>query len=208
MPLVRRAPANRGAGVNDGLPVASARLRSEKAEDRWEAARHLAAWPAAVGSLAAQLENEPDEHVREAILTSLARINTDESFEAVLRHLRADDASLRTAALDALKLMPEMVNLKFDALLHDSDPDIRILACDLARAALPALAVQSLAAILMAEADINVCAAAIDLLAEIGSVEILPELQACGSRFSAPFLNFSIETAAAEINARSARHGG
>ncbi len=182
----------------------TARLQSAKAEDRWEAARQLAGFPESRAALAALLESEPDKRVREAALTSLAKPNTIEGFDIILPYLRVDDAALRTAALDALKLMPDAAGRRLDALLADADTDIRVLACDLARAVPPAIAQKSLAAILPTEQDINVCAAAIDLLAEIGTPEILPALAACGQRHCVPFLRFSIEMATARINARSA----
>ena len=60
-----------------------------------------------VAVLAAALSRESDPRVREAIFTGLARIATAESAAAVLPYLRSDDAGLRTAALDALRAMPQ-----------------------------------------------------------------------------------------------------
>ncbi len=187
-----------------GYTAATAGLRSASAQARWQAARKLAEFAEAVPELARHLNDEPDERVREAILTSLVHINNGESFDAILGYLRVDDASLRTAALDALKLMPDVVGLRLDALLQDPDTDVRVLACDLARVAAPELARKSLAAVLPAEPEINVCAAAIELLAEIGTPAILPELERCADRFAAPFLSFSVHMAKDQIDARSA----
>jgi hypothetical protein len=206
MPLVKKSLADRQPpAVADGLAQATDRLHSANAQDRWEAARQLAEFAGAATVLSRHLTEEQDERVREAVLTSLAKINNDESFDAILPYLRVDDAAIRTAALDALKLMPDVAGARLDVLLHDPDADVRVLACDLARAVPPAIAQKSLAAILASEAEINVCAAAIDLLAEIGTPEILPELALCAERFSAPFLNFSVQIATNQINARSAR---
>ncbi len=191
--------------MDDGQHGAAAALRSARAQARWQAARRLAEFADAVPDLARQLSEEPDERVREAILTSLAHINNGESFDAILGYLRVDDAALRTAALDALKLMPDVAGLRLDALLQDPDSDVRVLACDLARVAAPELAQKSLAKVLTSEPEINVCAAAIDLLAEIGTAAILPDLAACAERFSAPFLRFSIQMAKDQIDARSAQ---
>lgn len=203
MPLVKKTLADlKPAG---GLQALTARLQSAKPEDRWEAARQLAAFPESLTALAALLEREPDERVREAALTSLAQRNSIESFGIILHYLRVDDAALRTAALDALKLMPEIAGHRLNALLADTDADIRVLACDLARVVPPAISQRSLAAILRTEQKINVCAAAVDLLAEIGTSEILAELAACAQRLPDPFLRFSIETATSQINARSAQ---
>ncbi len=205
LPLVKKSLADRTSPASAGFPEAIARLQSAKAQDRWEGARQLAEFPNAVPELKGRLADEQDEHVREAILTSLAKIHTGESFEAVLRFMRVDDASLRTASLDALKLMPALVALNLDALLHDPDADVRVLACDLARAVPPAVAQKLLGAILEDDPQINVCAAAVDLLAEIGTPEILPALASCSERLSAPFLSFSVQMATRQINARSAQ---
>ncbi len=210
MPLVKKSYGEPVASpsapeTDDGQHGAAAALRSASAQARWQAARRLAEFADAVPELARQLSDEPDERVREAILTSLAQINTAESFDAILGYLRVDDAALRTAALDALKLMPDAVGLRLDALLQDPDTDVCVLACDLARVAAPALAQKSLAKVLATEPEINVCAAAIELLAEIGTPEILPDLERCVHRFAAPFLSFSVRMAKDQIIARSAQ---
>jgi HEAT repeat protein len=197
--------ASPGADADDRQHGAAAGLRSGSAQTRWQAARALAQFAGAVPALARQLVEEPDARVREAILTSLAQINNGESFDAIIGYLRVDDAALRTAALDALKLMPDVAGLRLDALLADPDADVRVLACDLARVAPPDLAQKSLAKVLAAEPEINVCAAAVELLAEIGTAAILPELERCAERFTAPFLSFSIRMAKDQIIARSAQ---
>jgi hypothetical protein len=44
------------------------------------------------------------------------------------------------------------------------------------------------------EAEANVCAAAVDVLAEVGGAEALPSLRACERKFSGtPFLSFAIK---------------
>jgi HEAT repeat protein len=204
MPLVKKTLADPKPEAKGGLPALTAGLQSAKPEERWEAARQLAAFPESLSALAALLETETDARVRDAALTSLAKSNSNASFETILRYLRVDDAALRTAALDALKLMPEWVAARLDALLADADIDIRVLACDLARVAPPATSQNALAAVLRTDQSINVCAAAVDLLAEIGTPEILPALAACARRLPDPFLGFSIEMATTQIYARSA----
>jgi hypothetical protein len=202
MPLVKKTLA--GVKPAAGLAALTAGLQSATAQARWEAARQLAEFPESVPALAALLERETDARVREAAFSSLAQRDEGARFDIILKYLRVDNAALRTAALDALKLMPDAAGHRLDALLADADTDIRILVCDLARAVAPAVAQQSLAAVLHTEPTINVCAAAIDLLAEIGTPEILAALAACAQRLPDPFLRFSIETATAQIKARSA----
>ena len=115
-----------------------------------------------------------------------------------------DDAKSRTAALDALKLMPGIARAHFPDLLHDPDPDIRLLACDLARIVPERETAELLARVAQTDKLPNVCAAAIDVLAEIGTAAQLPALALSAARFPAePFLAFSARIAAEHIRARA-----
>ena len=55
----------------------------------------------------------------------------------------------------------------------------------------------------------NVCAAAVDVLAEIGAPDTLPSLVRCAARFAdRPFLGFAVKVASERIGSRfPARHG-
>jgi len=67
-----------------------------------------------------------------------------------------------------------------------------------------AIAAPLLAGLLKTEPDINVCAAAIEVLAEIGGSAELPSLEDCAARFPAEFfLAFSVKTASGRIHARA-----
>ena len=58
--------------------------------------------------------------------------------------------------------------------------------------------------VLLREMDVNVCAAAVDVLAEVGTVEALPALRTCAQRFpESPFLIFAIQVAADRISAQT-----
>ena len=89
-------------------------------------------------------------------------------------HLRSDDANLRTGALDALRAMPQACRPHLPALLADSDADVRLLSCELARGLPDEEANRLLCDLLERETEKNVCAAAIEVLAEIGRPEALP----------------------------------
>ena len=146
------------------------------------------------------LATEADERVREAIFTSLARIDGPESLEVVLPCLRSDDANLRTGALDALRLMCASAASRLESLLHDPDTDVRILACDLARDMAPDVATALLSAVIEADPEVNVCAAAVDVLAEVGGAGALPSLARCAERFpDQPFLAFAVRVASERI---------
>ena len=169
MPLVKKTftpPPH----AESGAESLRAKLRScDRPEERWAAARGLSRFADAVPSLSAALEGEADENVREAIFTSLARIASDESFAHSCHICATDDAKSRTAALDALKLMPGIARAHLPDLLHDPDPDIRLLACDLARMVPERETAELLARLAQTDQLPNVCAAAIDVLAEIGT---------------------------------------
>ena len=192
MPLVRsrsdKPPADRAIG---DLRVA---LLSGCPEERWTAARRIAETEADVPALANALTLEKDARVREAIFTALARLATPQSASAILPHLRSDDANMRTGALDALRTMPGATRPHLEMLLADPDADVRLLACDLVRGQSASDGTQMLAALLESEPEPNVCATAVDVLAELGESAAVPSLLRCADRFrSDPFLTFAIK---------------
>ena len=157
--------------------------------------------------LAEVLGRESDPRVREAIFTSLARIGTPASVEAILplsalgrrrpAHRRVGCAAGHAAARRCRA---------WPALLGDPDPDVRLLACDLARGLPAARATPLLCDLLETETEANVCAAAVDVLAEIGTPEALPALARCAERFGhEPFLAFAIRVAVERIRAQPRR---
>jgi HEAT repeat protein len=204
MPLIRKPAGGPAAPppAQDTRSVLDA-LAKGNDDERWAAARAASGLPGSVGPLSAALQNEPNARVREAIFTSLARIGTPESVEALLGFLRSDDAHVRTGALDALSAMKEAVWPSLPALLADSDNDVRILACELARSMPHAQAVSLFCGLLDSAPEANVCASAIEVLAEIGTPEAIPALERCGKRFEAtPFIGFSIRIALDRIRAQ------
>jgi HEAT repeat protein len=196
MPLIRKP----SGGIPPTAPAAS--LRATDPDARWAAARALTG-PEGAADLEAALAVEADARVREAILTSLARIGTPQSARAVIPYIRTDDAALRTGALDALRAMPDAVVASLPELLSDSDADVRLLACEIVRAISGPEATRLLCDLLDRDLEPNVCAAAIEVLAEVGGPEALPALERCAARFSDHrFLAFSIRVAAERLGAR------
>ena len=207
MPLIRKPtdPAVR-AGVPD-LEAAKAALRSPDANSRWSAARALAAFPEAVAALGEASLAEPDARVREAMFTSLARIGAAQSVAMLVAHVRSDDAERRTGALDALKAMPQALSGALPGLLKDRDPDVRLLACDLVRDLPSAEATALLSEVLDSEREVNVCAAAVDVIADVGSPEALTALRRCAERMADPFLDFAIGIACDRIGEQAPDRG-
>ena len=203
MPLVRKPPGEPAHAAPASFDARALTAGSDDA--RWAAARSAASHPEAVAALAAALPRERDPRVREAILTSLARIGSAESASALLPFLRSDEASLRTGALDALRALPAAVAPHLPVLLSDGDADVRLLSCELLREQSEGEANRLLAAVLEREEEANVCAAALEVACEIGDSRLLPALARCEHRFAAdPFLQFSIAIARERIEAQRA----
>jgi HEAT repeat protein len=203
VPLIRRGATEVQANKPDDRDC-FALLTGGTADERWGAARSAAILPGGVEALGAALRTETDVRVRIAIFTSLARVATPASVEAVLPCLRMDDANLRTGALDALRAVPRAVLPRLPELLNDADTDVRILSCEIARCLAPAEATLLLCDLLDRETDANVCAAAVDVLAEIGQAEAEPALRRCAGRFpQEAFIGFAVKVALQRVSVQA-----
>jgi len=203
MPLVKPDVA-KGAAESphtENLASLVAALGSPDGEARWSAARALGGRADAVQALAAALAVEQLPRVREAMMTALMRVGDQASVAALLPYLRARDAAQRGAALEALQALPEAIMPFVPALLADSDSDLRLLATELARNMPEADATRLLCRLLEHEPHPNVCAAAVDVLAEVGTHDAIPALRACAERFAGvAFLPFAVSMAIARIS--------
>jgi HEAT repeat protein len=203
MPLVRK-PTDKHAGPNPDVSKALGQLTSSSADERWAAARTAANVAGGLAAIAAALPTEHDPRVREAMFTTLARSGTPESIDAVIALLRSDSANLRTGALDALRIMVGAAPELLPRLLSDEDSDVRILSCELARSLPDPEATRLLCVLLAAEQEINVCAAAVDVLAEVGGTDALACLNECARRFGeSAFIAFAIKIVTDRIVSQS-----
>lgn len=184
------------------LPGLLTQLKSPDPERRRWAARDLGAHPKAVAALGDQLLQEKDAGVRWALFTSLGAIGGEAAVQALLPLLRSEDAALRNGAIELLSGMPQAVAPRMTALLHDADPDVRIFACnllaELRHPQVPAWLLQVLAE----DRQVNVIAAAVEALAEAGSPEHVPALEAAARRFADDmFIGFATRMAIDRIEA-------
>jgi HEAT repeat protein len=204
MPLVRKPTDHSQVPKPDASNILGL-LASASADERWSAARAAANVAGGIFAIAAALPTEHDPRVREAMFTSLARHGAAEGVDAVIGLLRSDSANLRTGALDALRIMAAEAPKLIPRLLSDKDADVRILSCELARSLPNAEATHLLCVLLAAEQEVNVCAAAVDVLAEVGNSDALATLQECARRFGdSPFIAFAIKTVIDRITSQSA----
>ncbi|KAA0592905.1 HEAT repeat protein [Azospirillum lipoferum] len=165
--------------------------------------------PGAEAALARRLQAEGDAGVREAILTALARIATPDAAAALVPFLDREDAALRNAALESLQQMPaEVAAPALLPLLDHADADLRIFAVQgLGSLVHPGDSTFGradwLARVMERDADVNVCLAAVEALAEAGSPEALSSLETLARRFPGDaFVAFAVDAA------RSSFRGG
>jgi HEAT repeat protein len=116
--------------------------------------------------------------------------------------LRSENAALRSAAADGLRIMAAAALPLLPALLSDPDPDVRVLATEAALGLPGEAATQALIPVLLSDPDANVCGAAVEVLAEVGTSAAIPALRALCDRFPHnPFLPFACDAALARLHA-------
>ena len=150
--------------------------------------------------LAGHLEDESDAGLREAILTNLVRIGGVKAARPLIDSLRSDEALLRNAVIESLQSMGESIAPEIERLLDDENPDLRIYAVNIIQSLrtprVPDIALKVIAT----DPHVNVCAAAVDILAEVGRPEMVDELRAVADRFpDHPFLAFAVRAAVKRI---------
>jgi len=203
VPFIKRDPTSLkpATAIAADLTLPIADLGNADPDKRWRAARALGGEPTAVPALAAALAIEPSPRLREAIMTALMRVGDEASVLALLPYLRSQDAGQRAAAIDALQALPDAIRPFMVVLLNDADSDVRILATELARNMPADEATRLLSGLLEDEPHANVCGAAIEVLAEVGTSAALPALQRCATRFAGTsFLPFAVSVAVARIS--------
>jgi HEAT repeat protein len=118
------------------------------------------------------------------------------------RLLRAEDAAVRAGALGALRIIAPAALPLLPALLTDADPDVRMLATEIALGLPGETATGVLIPVLLNDPHQNVCAAAVEVVAEAGTAAAVPALHALAARFPGnDFLAFAAAEAAGRLSA-------
>ncbi|WP_028966452.1 HEAT repeat domain-containing protein [Sphingomonas phyllosphaerae] len=203
MPLIkaRSHPADDDLVVHDATDPAEmeAALAAPTASARRAAVHRLEDSADGQAALCRRLAEETSASVREAILAALIRHRSPAIAAALLPLLRTEDAALRNAAIEALAEMPDEVAPHIDALLADADSDVRIFAGNML-GVLPHPRAAEWLLKALADDHVNVCAAAIDGLAEIGDPATAAALEAVPARFPGnSFIAFAVRVAVRRI---------
>ncbi|WP_257811814.1 HEAT repeat domain-containing protein [Burkholderia glumae] len=146
-----------------------ASLGSASPAQRRDAARALAAHPDTAAVLVAQLQRESSASVRETIMLSLVHLRDQVALDGLVACLRSEDAALRNAAIAAMQQLPEEVAPLMSRLLADPDSDVRIFAVNVLESLRHPSVEAWLLEVIEQDPHVNVCAAAVDLLGEVGS---------------------------------------
>jgi len=152
-------------------------LSSENPKERRWAARDLADYKEASSYLVEQLMKEKDIAVREIIISSLLAIGDEIAIAGLINCLKSDDAHLRNSAIEALKQVSEKVSPYIEKLLQDREPDVRIFAVNILESLRHPNVVKWLIEVIEKDENVNVCATALDLLAEVGTEEAIPAIK-------------------------------
>jgi HEAT repeat protein len=175
-------------------------LRSDDPARRRQTARELSALPESASLLCQHLEHETSVSVRSVIITSLIQSRSRTAVEGLIHYLHSEDSGLRNLAIEALQDMPEEVGPYMEALLNDPESDVRIFAVNILSVLPNAAAPQWLNKVILEEEHVNVCAAAVDCLAEVGAPESIAALKTLRLRFiDHPFMSFAIDAAIRRI---------
>jgi HEAT repeat protein len=201
MPLIRSSAAveDPAAAVTSDTTKLRADLQSSD-DDVRRAAVRLATRQGEAELLAHRLEDESDTGLREAILTSLVRIGGVKAARPLIQMLSTEDALLRNAVIETLQSMGEAVVPEIELLLDDENPDLRIYAVNIIHSMCSTRAPDIALGVIATDPHVNVCAAAVDILAEVGRPEMADELRAVANRFpDQPFLAFAVRAAIKRI---------
>ena len=158
---------------------------------RW-AARDLLDCPGTAIDLIECLKREPEISVREVILTTLTLMGDPAAVTGLADCLRSENAFLRNEAIETMKHLPDEVAPIIKGLLIDPDPDVRIFAINILESLHHPKVENWLLEVIEGEQHVNVCATAVDLLAEIGTEAALDSLVLLKARFSdEPYFQFA-----------------
>jgi len=171
----------------------------EVTERRW-AIRDLSGYPESAPDLLKLLESNPCLAEREALFDSLQLIGGETVIKGALQLLHSEYAGLRNGAIEILQSKPDMTGEHIEELLTDSDSDIRIFAIDILQKLPHEKTPEWLIGVIKYDKHINVLASAVDRLAEVGTKEMIPELEGLKQKFNEEsYLCFAIDLAITRI---------
>ncbi|AEG14609.1 HEAT repeat domain-containing protein [Desulfofundulus sp. TPOSR] len=166
--------------------------------ERYYAAFDLSGFPQddVVEYLVKRLGEEKSRPVQEAIVTTLITIGTEAVVKGCAELLRSEDAYVRNAAVEIMRLLQRTSLGVARKLLRDPDPDVRLFAVNVLGELKVKEAVELLRRVVEEDENINVVAAAVEYVGEMGlRSEDREAVRKVRKRFSDPFLEYAVEEA-------------
>jgi HEAT repeat protein len=150
--------------------------------------------------VAALLIGEADAFVRETALTYLARLEGAFPAQALILLMREGDTPLRNAAIETLGSLGERAVDALAGLIAEGDADARIYALTALQLIESPRAAELALETALADADVNVCAVAMDVVAASGLRGMGAALDRVAARFpDHPYLAFAAKTAQRQL---------
>ena len=166
---------------------------------RW-AARDLAPFTEAVPALVKRLRIETDTTVREAIFLTLTELGDANIVQSLIKCLHGEEVERRNAAIEVMKHLPDAVAPFMPGLLVDPAPNVRILAVSVLESLRHPDVEKWLIEVISEDSQVNVCATAVDILAEVGTEAAITQLEALKRRFpDEPYILFAADLALQRI---------
>ena len=147
-----------------------------------------------IDALIALLVGQTDPLVSETAFTHLARLDGAFPGEALIRLMREGDTALRNGAIETLGSLGERAVDALAPLILDAgaDADARIYALTALALVASSRAAKLALDVALNDADVNICAAAVDVVAESGVRAMAAALDRVAARFpERPFLAFA-----------------
>jgi HEAT repeat protein len=201
MALLKSAPTEDAARApsapsRPASTLLTALVSGATAAERREAALELAAVPEAARGLSVALGKEAAPAAREAIVTALVVIGTEEAAAGLAAFLDSDDPELRNLAIQALREIGPAAGSQIEWLLASPHAHVRIFAVNVLDAFFHRRDQDRNRLHLLLEHDpeVNVGLAAVEALSQVSGPADVPALRAFAARFPEhPFVGFAVD---------------
>jgi len=181
-------------------------LKTGDENERLHAALAMGAYPASATLLVEQLPRETAISVRRAILDTLMRLDAPAAIRGLTDYLRCEHVALRNEVIEVLRALGargdrgSAMAPVLTTLLADPDPDLRIFAVNILESVRHPHVEQWLIDAIERDQQVNVCAAALDLLCKMGTEAATEPLLRLKARFpSEAYIQFAADLALQRI---------
>jgi len=155
-----------------------------------------------VEGLAKRLEEESSRAVQEAIVSALIRLGSRDVVRRCAELLRSENAYVRNAAIEVLQALEEKSLEVVRELLSEADPDVRLFAVNILGELRVKEAAELVRRVVAEDPEVNVVAAAVENLGEMGlRREDQETIRAAVARFADPYLAYAAEVALKKMGA-------